>query len=74
VTRISIHLVQLMTRLAQENDPIALNRQLDRFGYETLGDLVKDLMAGKITRMADDKQIDAMKSFTSNWTKNGSIR
>ncbi|MGB6532833.1 MAG: hypothetical protein WBF33_32460 [Candidatus Nitrosopolaris sp.] len=29
---------------------------------ETLGDLVKDLMSGKITRMTDDKQIDAMKS------------
>jgi hypothetical protein len=46
----------------KENDLIALNRQLDRLGYETLGDLVKDLMSGKITRMTDDKQIDAMKS------------
>ncbi|MGC1927817.1 MAG: hypothetical protein WA667_02490 [Candidatus Nitrosopolaris sp.] len=40
----------------KENDLIALNRQLDRLGYETLGDLVKDLMSGKITRMTDDKQ------------------
>jgi hypothetical protein len=39
-----------------------LNRQLDRLGYETLGDLVKDLMTGKITRLTDDKQIDAMKT------------
>jgi hypothetical protein len=46
----------------KENDLIALNRQLDRLGYETLGDLVKDLMTGKITRLTDDKQIDAMKS------------
>ena len=46
----------------KENDLIALNRQLDRLGYETLGDLVKDLMSGKIMRMTDDKQIDAMKS------------
>jgi hypothetical protein len=46
----------------KENDLIALNRQLDRLGYETLGDLVKDLISGKITRMTDDKQIDAMKS------------
>src|SRR3954465_4625228 len=46
----------------KENDLIALNRQLDRLGYESLGDLVKDLMSGKITRMTDDKQIDAMKA------------
>jgi hypothetical protein len=46
----------------KENDLIALNRQLDRLGYGTLGDLVKDLMSGKITRMTDDRQIDAMKS------------
>jgi hypothetical protein len=46
----------------KENDLIALNRQLDRLGYETLGDLVKDLMSGKITRLTDDKQIEAMKS------------
>jgi hypothetical protein len=37
----------------KENDLIALNRQLDRLGYETLGDLVKDLMTGKITRLID---------------------
>src|SRR5215469_17974049 len=46
----------------KENDLIAMNRQLDRLGYETLGDLVKDLISDKITRMTDDKQIDAMKS------------
>jgi len=46
----------------KDNDLIAMNRQLDRLGYETLGDLVKDLMTGKITRLTDDKQIDAMKS------------
>jgi hypothetical protein len=31
-----------------------LNRQLDRLGYTTLGDLVKDLIAGKITRLTDE--------------------
>jgi len=39
-----------------------LNRQLDRLNYITLGDLVKDLIAGKITRLADDQQIDIMKT------------
>ena len=38
-----------------------LNRQLDRLNYTTLGDLVKDLIAGKITRLTDDQQIDIMK-------------
>ena len=37
-----------------------LNRQLDRLNYSTLGDLVKDLVAGKITRLTDDKQIEIM--------------
>jgi hypothetical protein len=46
----------------KENGLIPLNRQLDRLGYETLGDLVKDLMLGKITRMTDDKQIYAIKT------------
>ncbi|MDF2737254.1 MAG: hypothetical protein K0S93_1111 [Nitrososphaeraceae archaeon] len=39
-----------------------LNRQLDRLSYTTLGDLVKDLIAGKITRLTDDQQIDIMKN------------
>ena len=39
-----------------------LNRQLDRLNYTTLGDLVKDLVAGKITRLTDDQQIDIMKT------------
>ncbi|HJT84098.1 MAG TPA: hypothetical protein VJ697_06415 [Nitrososphaeraceae archaeon] len=29
--------------------------------FETLGDLVKDLLAGKITRLTEDKQIEIMK-------------
>ncbi len=37
-----------------------LNRQLDRLNYITLGDLAKDLIAGKITRLTDDQQIDVM--------------
>ena len=47
-----------------------LNRQLDRLGYTTLGDLVKDLIAGKITRLTDDQQIDIMKT---NLQANGQI-
>jgi hypothetical protein len=38
-----------------------LNRQPDRLGYETLGNLVKDLMLGKITNLTEEKQIEAMK-------------
>jgi intergrase/recombinase len=37
------------------------NKQLQRFGWLTLGDLVKDLMAGKVERMSPDKQIEIMK-------------
>jgi hypothetical protein len=47
-----------------------LNRQLDRLGYTTLGDLVKDLIVGKITRLTDDQQIDIMKT---NLQANGQI-
>jgi hypothetical protein len=47
-----------------------LNRQLDRLNYTTLGDLVKDLIAGKITRLADDQQIDIMKT---NLQTNGQV-
>jgi hypothetical protein len=35
---------------------------MKRKPIQSLGDLVKDLMSGKIIRMTDDKQIDAMKS------------
>ena len=34
-----------------------LNKQLDRLNYVTLGDLAKDLIAGKITRLTDDQQM-----------------
>jgi hypothetical protein len=40
-----------------------LNKQLDRLNYVTLGDLVKDLMAGKLTHLTDDQQIDIMKTM-----------
>jgi intergrase/recombinase len=39
-----------------------LNMQLDRINYNTLGDLVKDLIAGKITKITEDQQIDIMKT------------
>lgn len=45
----------------RENDLINLNRQLGRLGYETLGDLVKDLLLGKITHLTEEKQVEAMK-------------
>ena len=45
----------------KERDQILFNRQLDKLGFETLGDLVKELLAGKITRLTEDKQIEIMK-------------
>jgi hypothetical protein len=39
-----------------------LNRQLARFNYNTLGDLVKGLIAGKITQVTEDEQIEIMKT------------
>jgi hypothetical protein len=45
----------------KENDLMLLNRQLDRLGFETLGDLVKDLLLGKITHLTEEKQIEVMK-------------
>ena len=39
-----------------------LNRQLIRLNYDTLGNLVKDLMAGKLTQVTEDQQIDIMKA------------
>jgi hypothetical protein len=35
-----------------------LNRQLDRLNYSTLGDLAKDLINGKITKVTEEQQID----------------
>jgi intergrase/recombinase len=45
----------------KESELGVFNKQLQRFGWQTLGDLVKDLMAGKIERMSPDKQIEIMK-------------
>ena len=39
-----------------------LNRQLTRLNYDMLGDLVKDLIAGKLTHVTEDQQIDIMKT------------
>jgi hypothetical protein len=38
------------------------NRQLVRFNYDTLGDLVKGLIAGKITHVTEDQHIENMKT------------
>jgi hypothetical protein len=45
----------------KENDLVLLNRQLDKLGYETVGDLVKDLLLGKTTYLTEERQIEAMK-------------
>jgi hypothetical protein len=39
-----------------------LNKQLSRLNYDTLGNLVKDLISGKITHVTEDKQIEIMKT------------
>jgi hypothetical protein len=39
-----------------------LNKQLDRLNYVTMGDLVKDLITGKLTHVTEDQQIDVMKT------------
>jgi hypothetical protein len=39
-----------------------LNRQLSRLNYDTLGDLVKDLITGKLAHITEDQQIDIMKA------------
>jgi hypothetical protein len=54
----------------RNSDIQVLNRQLDRLNYTMLGDLVKDLIVGKITRLADDQQIDIMKT---NLQTNGQL-
>ena len=45
----------------KESELGVFNKQPQRFGWQTLGDLVKDLMAGKIERMSPDKEIEIMK-------------
>jgi Archaeal phage integrase len=47
-----------------------LNKQLSRLNYDTLGDLVKDLISGKITHVKEDEQIEIMKT---NLQANGQI-
>ena len=48
----------------KESELGMFNKQLQRFGWQTLGDLVKDLIAGKIERMSADKEIEIMKTQT----------
>jgi hypothetical protein len=55
---------------ARDSELPLLNKQLDRLNYATLGDLVKDLIAGKITRLAEDQQIEIMKT---NLQTNGQV-
>ena len=47
-----------------------LNRQLSRLNYDTLGSLVKDLIAGKLTHVTEDQQIEIMKT---NLQANGQL-
>ncbi len=44
----------------RNSDLPLLNRQLDRLNYSTLGELVKDVVNGKITRLTEEKQIEIM--------------
>ena len=45
----------------KESELGIFNKQLQRFGWQTLGDLVKDLIVGKIERISPDKEIEIMK-------------
>lgn len=54
----------------RSSDLINLNRQLDRLNYSTLGDLTKDLINGKITKITDEKQIEIM---NNNLQSNGQV-
>jgi intergrase/recombinase len=45
----------------KESELGIFNKQLQRFGWQTLGELVKDLIVGKIERMSPDKEIEIMK-------------
>lgn len=45
----------------KESELGIFNKQLQRFGWQTLGDLVRDLMLGKIERTSPDKQLEIMK-------------
>ena len=56
-------------KIRNEDLPV-LNKQLDRLNYFTLGNLVKDLLAGKITRLTDDQQVNIM---TTNLQTNGQV-
>jgi hypothetical protein len=56
-------------KIRNEDLPV-LNKQLDRLNYFTLGNLVKDLLAGKITRLTEDQQVDIM---TTNLQTNGQV-
>jgi hypothetical protein len=47
-----------------------LNRQLARFNYDTLGDLVRRLIAGKTTQLTENEQIEIMKT---NLQTNGQL-
>lgn len=44
------------------NELAVLNRQLIRLNYDSLGELVKDLIVGKITHVTEDQQINIMKT------------
>jgi hypothetical protein len=39
-----------------------LNKQLSRLSYDTLENLVKDLIGGKIIHVTEDRQIEIMKT------------
>src|SRR5690349_306556 len=49
----------------QEQDLSILNNRLKVYGFDTLGDLVKDFMAGKFPQVTDDKQIEILNKQAS---------
>ena len=42
----------------REQDLPILNSRLKVYGYQTIGEIVKDFVAGKFPQVTDDKQID----------------
>jgi hypothetical protein len=61
----------------RHNEQRILEWILTRLNYDTLGDLVKDLIAGKLAHVTEDQQIEIMKKLpkhTSYFQKEQSYR
>jgi hypothetical protein len=51
-----------VTGRIRRNEQDLFNTQLKRLQCETLNELVKDVIAGKVARITEDKQIEIMKT------------